>query len=295
MLNVHRATTCPESQASETTVSEVSYDTLPDEIDLDAPRHEKPVYPPVAAKMGVVVEHRGSGRVGAILSFKPQQVVIRDRHGRDHTLVPRPGAFMIDGKPITLRQPTVHETPAEPSFTASGSVDLGATPARMARASRIWVEGIHDAELIEKVWGDDLRVEGVVVEQLEGADDLADRVARFQARPGRRLAVLLDHLVEGSKETRIASAISHPDVLVVGHPYVDVWQTIRPEVAGIEHWPEIPMGQDWKLGVMKHFGATGEPGIFWKKLLGRVSTFKDLEIPMVGAVEQMIDFVTSDS
>ena len=268
---------------------------LSEPIDLDAPRLRKPVYPPVAAKMGVVVEHRASGRVGAILSFKPQLVVIRDRHGRDHTLVPRPGAFMIGGKPVTLRQPTVHETSTEPSFTASGSVDLGATPARIARASRIWVEGIHDAELIEKVWGDDLRVEGVVIEQLEGADDLGDRVARFQARPGRRLAVLLDHLVAGSKETRIADSISHPDVLIVGHPYVDVWQTIRPEIAGIDAWPEIPRGQDWKLGVMKHFGATGEPGIFWKRLLARVSTFKDLEIPMVGAVEQMIDFVTIDT
>ncbi len=286
---------CLVRKVRETTVSQVSYGTLPDEIDLDAPRHRKPVYPPVAAKMGVVVEHRASGRVGAILSFKPQQVVIRDRHGRDHTLTPRPGAFMIDGKPVTLRQPTVHEVPDKASLTASGSVDLGATPARMARASRIWVEGIHDAELIEKVWGDDLRVEGVVVEQLEGADDLADLVARFQARPGRRLAILLDHLVDGSKETRIAATISHPDVLIVGHPYVDVWQTIRPEVAGIEAWPEIPKGQDWKLGVMKHFGATGEPGLFWKRLLGRVSGFKDLEVPMVGAVEQMIDFVTIDS
>jgi len=268
---------------------------LSEPIDLDGPRHRKPEYPPVAATMGVVVEHRGTGRVGAILSFKPQQVVIRDRHGRDHTLTPRPGAFMINGKPITLRQPTAHEVAKEPALTASGSVDLGATPARMARASRIWVEGIHDAELIEKVWGGDLRVEGVVVEQLDGADDLADRVTRFGARPGRRLAILLDHLVDGSKETRIANSISHPDVLIVGHPYVDVWQTIRPEVAGIDVWPEIPKGRDWKLGVMAHFGATGEPGHFWKQLLGRVSTFKDLEVPMVGAVEQMIDFVTIES
>lgn len=268
---------------------------LSDPIDLDAPRHTKPEYPSVAAKMGVVIEHRASGRVGAILSFKPQQVVIRDRHGRDHTLTPRPGAFMIDGKPITLRQPTAHETPADPAFTASGSVDLGASPARMARASRIWVEGIHDAELIEKVWGDDLRVEGVVVEQLDGADDLADRVARFQPRRGRRLAILLDHLVAGTKESRIAASISHPDVLIVGHPYVDVWQTIRPEVAGVDAWPEIPKGQDWKLGVMDYFGATGEPGLFWKRMLGRVNTFKDLEVPMVGAVEQMIDFVTIEA
>jgi hypothetical protein len=269
----------------------VSDGILSEPIDLEAPRHSKPTYAPVAASMGVVIEHRGSGTVGAIVSFKPQQVVIRDRHGRDHTLVPRPGAFTVGGKPVTLRAPTVHEV-AEVSFTASGSVDLGATPARMARASRIWVEGLHDAELIEKVWGDDLRVEGVVVEQMEGADDLVERVSRFGPRPGRRVAVLLDHLIDGSKESRIASQVSNPDVLIVGHPYVDVWQTIRPEVAGIEAWPTIPMGTEWKKGVMAHFGATGEPGIFWKRLLSRVSTFRDLEIPMVGAVEQMIDFVT---
>lgn len=244
--------------------------------------------------MGVVVEHRGSGTVGAIVSFKPQQIVIRDRFGRDHTMVPRDGAFMVAGQPVSLRQPTVHEVGSTPQFTASGSVDLGAVPARMARASRIWVEGIHDAELIEKVWGDDLRVEGIVVEQMEGADDLVERISRFGPRSGRRVAVLLDHLIDGTKESRIASQISDPNVLIVGHPYVDVWQTIRPEVAGIDAWPTIAMGTDWKSGVMAHFGATGEPGLFWKRLLGRCSSFRDLEIPMVGAVEQMIDFITAE-
>ena len=70
--------------------------------------------------------------------------------------------------------------------------------ARVARASRIYVEGRHDAELVEKVWGDDLRIEGVVVEYLEGVDDLPGIVNRFQPGPGRRLGVLVDHLVEGS-------------------------------------------------------------------------------------------------
>jgi hypothetical protein len=30
----------------------------------------------------------------------------------------------------------------------------------VARASRIYVEGKHDAELVEKIWGDDLRAIG---------------------------------------------------------------------------------------------------------------------------------------
>ena len=54
--------------------------------------------------------------------------------------------------------------------------------AAVARASRIYVEGRHDAELVEKIWGDDLRVVGVVVEYLEGVDDLPAIVARVPAR-----------------------------------------------------------------------------------------------------------------
>ena len=38
--------------------------------------------------------------------------------------------------------------------------------ARVARQSRIYVEGRHDAELVERIWGDDLRHVGVVVEHL---------------------------------------------------------------------------------------------------------------------------------
>ena len=51
--------------------------------------------------------------------------------------------------------------PAARTRTASGSRAVAGTRARVARGSRIWVEGRHDAELVEHVWGDDLRVEGV--------------------------------------------------------------------------------------------------------------------------------------
>ena len=80
------------------------------------------------------------------------------------------------------------------------------------------MEGIHDAELVEKVWGDDLREVGVVVERLDGMDDLTDVVRDLDPGPGRRLGVLLDHLVDGSKETRAAADVRHPHVLVTGTP-----------------------------------------------------------------------------
>jgi hypothetical protein len=171
---------------------------------------------------------------------------------------------------------------------------MPSAPARMARASRLLVEGVHDAELVEKVWGDDLRVEGVVVELLDGADNLHEIVRSFGPRGGRRLGVLLDHLVDDSKESRIAAGIDHPDVLVTGHPYVDIWAAVKPSVVGIAAWPDIPKGQPWKEGVCAALGVD-DPRLFWKKILNSVSSYADLQPPLVGAVEQLIDFVTEPS
>ena len=147
-------------------------------------------------------------------------------------------------------------------------------------------------------WGDDLRYEGIVVERLDGMDDLAAVVREFRPSPRRRLGVLLDHLVEGSKESRVTATIDDPNVLITGHPYVDVWQAIRPSVAeitgtGRSGWPDVPMGEPWKEGVLRRIGrADTHPGEFWRELLGRVETYADLFPPLVGAVEQLIDFVT---
>ena len=235
-----------------------------------------------------------------------------DQACRETTIVDRNGnrgvhTTNVNGHLLTNVQQTNREVrPGEPDytteyrynddgeirFTASGSIDVGTVPARIARASRIYVEGIHDAELIEKVWGDDLRIEGIVVEQMEGADDLAHLVRSFQPGPRRRLGVLLDHLVEGSKESRIAAEVDDTNVLICGHPYVDIWEAIRPEVLGFDAWPQVPMGQPWKEGVLAALGATRDnAGTFWKKALNQVGSYKDLETPLINAVERLIDFV----
>ena len=262
----------------------------PEPFDIDGPRHRPRVFPRRPVRAGMVVEHRPSGAVGAVVELNADRITIRDRHGRDHLVRLADGAFAVDGQPCTLVVERVAPGPST-SMTASGSIAVPDAPARVARASRILVEGIHDAELLEKVWGDDLRVEGIVVERLDGMDDLASVVRSFGPRPGRRLGILLDHLVSGSKEQRAADEIDHPEVLVTGHPYIDVWAAIRPEVVGIAAWPEVPMGESWKDGVCQRLGVD-EPGRFWKQVLGKVSTFRDLEAPLVGAVEQLIDFVT---
>jgi hypothetical protein len=192
--------------------------------------------------------------------------------------------------------------PAAPTRTASGSVAVHGQAARVARASRIFVEGRHDAELVEKVWGDDLRLEGVVVEYLGGVDDLADHLRDFRPGPGRRVGVLVDHLVAGSKESRIAQGIMRSEVgrhvLIVGHPFIDVWQAVKPQRFGRDAWPQVPRGQDWKIGTCQRMGwphrDQADVARAWKHVLGAVRDFHDLEPALLGRVEELIDFVTAE-
>ncbi|MBL8927262.1 MAG: DUF3097 domain-containing protein [Pseudonocardia sp.] len=245
--------------------------------------------PEVAAERGTVVEDPASGFCGAVVRVDIREVTLEDRHGGQRVFPLRAGAFLVDGVPATLVVPP--RAVVGPVMSASGSVRVANLTARTARASRIWVEGIHDAALVETVWGHDLRVEGVVVEPMHGMDDLAAVVADFGPAPHRRLGILVDHLVEGSKETRAAHAVAGPDVLVTGHPFVDVWQAVKPSVVGIRAWPAVPRGTDWKAGVCAVLGW-GDPAAGARRVLGAVRSYRDLEAPLIGAVERLIDFVT---
>ena len=48
------------------------------------------------------------------------------------------------------------------------------------------------------------------------------------------------------------------------------------------------------LGVLEALGMAAHPGEFWRHLLGRVRTYADLDPALVGAVEELIDFVTEE-
>ncbi|MFI6734550.1 DUF3097 domain-containing protein [Nonomuraea sp. NPDC050451] len=249
--------------------------------------------PKVPAEPDLVVEDADSGFCGAVVACDKEAVTLEDRFGRRRLFPLAPAAFLLEGKPVTLVRPSA--APAGPRRSASGSIAVEGLRARVARESRIYVEGVHDAALVEKIWGHDLRVEGVVVEYLEGVDHLPAIVAEFGPEQGRRLGVLVDHLVPGSKESRIAAEITSPDVLVVGHPFIDIWQAVKPSVLRIPAWPAVPRGVPWKEGVIAALGWRMEPAEAWRRILGAVSTYTDLEPELLGRVEELIDFVTEAS
>src|SRR5439155_24388295 len=110
-----------------------------------AVRSHRRTIPEVTVEPGLVVEDPASGFCGAVIRMEQGNVVLEDRHGR-HRLFPlNPAGFLIDGKPVTLVRPAV-AAPAARRMSASGSVRVAGVKARTARDSRLWVEGIHDAE-----------------------------------------------------------------------------------------------------------------------------------------------------
>ncbi|HET6693741.1 MAG TPA: DUF3097 domain-containing protein [Pedococcus sp.] len=265
----------------------------------------------VEAETGLVVEDVETGWCGAVTRVEKaggmQVVHLEDRRGRSKGFPLGPG-FLLDGSPVILTAPRaaaraqVAAARQAASRTASGSVAVHGAKARVASGSRIFVEGRHDAELVERVWGHDLRIEGVVVEMLDGVDDLSAAIRDFQPGPGRRMGVLVDHLVAGTKEHRVVAEAQRlqpyaAHVRILGHPYVDVWQSVRPERLGLRAWPVIPRGQSWKHGICAHLGWPHETQAdiarAWKQILGTVRSYADLEPTLLASVEELIDFVTA--
>lgn len=255
--------------------------------------------PKVEAERDLVVELAGDGYVGAVVGIDTQHVVLEDRLGRKR-LFPLGHGFLIDGEAVELVRPAP-KPPTGRARTASGSFAVETRPARVALPSRIFVEGRHDAELVEKVWGADLRIEGIVVEYLEGVDVLEAQLDAFRPGPGRRAGILVDHLVPGSKEQRIADAVARGrhgrHVLVVGHPFIDIWQAVKPARLGRDAWPVIARGTEWKHGVCEAFGwphaEQADIARAWQHILGRVRGYGDLEPALLARVEELIDFVTA--
>lgn len=263
------------------------------------PRRRKAVRE-VAAELDLVVETADGRFCGAVVALgktvvageQRDTVTLADRLDRERVFPMLPASFLLEGEIVTLVRPaSAPARQAKPGRTASGSVAVAGVRAQVAKASRLWVEGVHDAALVERIWGEDLRIEGIVVEPLGGIDDLAAQVREFGPSPTRRLGVLVDHLVPNSKESRIAATVTSPHVLINGHPYVDVWQAVKPTALGIDRWPVIPRSIEWKVGIAQALGVS-DTREMWRRVLRSVNSFADVEVPLLRSVEELIDFVT---
>lgn len=268
--------------------------------------------PEIVVDDGLIIEWAADGWTGLVIDYDAQTVTLEDRHGRTRNF-PFGAGYLLEGEPVRLvrhasgrrRSTTSHTDVAagDPKrrTTASGSRSVAQRRARTAIGSRIYVEGRHDAELVEKVWGDDLRLEGVVVEYMGGVDDLAGIVREFRPEPTRRLGVLVDHLVPGTKESHIVErarrAAGGEHLLVVGHPFIDIWQAVKPQKLGMNSWPTIPRNIEWKRGICEVLGwpsrTQTDIANAWQHILSRVHTYTDLEPAMLGRMEELIDFVTA--
>ena len=275
----------------------------------DGPDARRPRSTPVHIEVGMVLEDVSSGWVGAVTRVEKSGgvhlVELEDRRGARRSFPLGPG-FWLEGRPIEALPP--RPAPASPQgratasgrrVTNSGSFAPESSGPKVAKRSRMWVEGCHDADLIQHVWGEDLAEAGIAVQLLDGVDNLEDILEVFAPTESARAGVLVDHMVPGSKESRIAQAVSGRwpgAVLVLEHPFVDIWQAVKPERLGLRAWPQIPRGVDIKHGTLAALGwphaDQRDIAIGWKRILSTVRTYRDLEPALLGRVEELIDFVT---
>lgn len=110
-----------------------------------------PTYPTQPATLGEVVEVLADGYVGAIVghekTYDGDFIRLENNQGKTRLFKLRPGAFLVDGIRTTLTKP---QPAARPQRSNSGSTRVVNAPTKVAAPSRIWVEGVHDAAIVEK-------------------------------------------------------------------------------------------------------------------------------------------------
>ena len=85
------------------------------------------------------------------------------------------------------------------------------------------------------------------------------------------------------------AAINAASIATPSHATLAPWSAL---------WgPVIPRGTDWKHGICAAFGwphgSQADIARAWKRILGTVRSYADLEPTLLGRVEELIDFVTS--
>ena len=79
-----------------------------------APRPRQRPLPRVELEHGLVVEDRAGEFCGAVVGWEKDAVLLEDRYGKRRAFPLRPGAFLLEGNPVTLVRPA----PQAPAGTA---------------------------------------------------------------------------------------------------------------------------------------------------------------------------------
>ena len=247
--------------------------------------------PKVPAERDLVVEDADSGFCGAVVACDKEAVTLEDRFGKRRLFPLDPAAFLLDGKIGDAGTARGRHRGAR-RRSASGSIAVEGLRARVARQSRIYVEGVHDAALVERIWGHDLRVEGVVVEYLEGVDDLPAIVEEFGARagpPARRAGRPPGARLQGEPDRRPGDLAGRAGRRPPVHRHLAGGQALR---CSASRPGRTCRAGSWKEGVIAALGWRMDAGRRVAAHPGPVSTYADLEPALLGRVEELIDFVT---
>ena len=199
-----------------------------------------------AAELGAVVEEVTTDWCGEIVAVDRDlhTLTLEDRRGKRRTFPLGPG-FLLEGRPVILAAPVRGGGPGEADAYGvrlgrrprrqgpgrPGQPDLRRGPARR-RAGR---EGLGRRP------ADRGRGRGVPRRRRRPRPTTC---ATSGPAPSAGSACSSTTWCAGSKESRIAQRIAKSPVgkhvLIVGHPFIDIWAAVKPERLGLQRWPDVP-------------------------------------------------------
>ena len=209
--------------------------------------------------------------------------------------------FLVDGRPVILtaprpapaRRPAAHRvrvgqgaTPEPEWRWPAASTSRGATTPNSSSRSGVTIFG-------SKVWW---------WSTWAGSTISPTIVTEFGPGPRRRLGVLVDHLVTGSKRPvsprPCAAARAASTAWWSGTPTSTSGRRSSRRGSDWPAWPTVPRGVEWKNGICQALGwphrTQADIARAWQRIRGSVRDWTDLEPELIGRVEELIDFVTQD-
>ncbi len=159
--------------------------------------------------MGMLVEDRSSHFTGDVVRWSAEGVTLQDRHDYVRHFGWKPGGFLLEGRPVTLVRPgratatqrhhgvgLDRRRPGAPRWLGrAGSGSRASTTPSCSSTCGVTICASSASS--------SSRCTGPTIWRL--------RCAGFGPATERRLGVLLDHLVAGSKESRIAATVTRSE------------------------------------------------------------------------------------